>query len=92
MKNAASVFFVGFPGVRVSGKQCKCMDTCFFCAPTGAAKMLVGVAPQTRRTSGHRDQKQGQPGNGVGPFPLCQSVRMAESWASRSDSGPHRSA
>ena len=47
MKNAASVFFVGFPGVRVSGKQCKCMDTCFFCAPTGAAKMLVGVAPQT---------------------------------------------
>ena len=42
--------------------------------------------------SGHRDQKQGQPGNGVGPFPLCQSVRMAESWASRSDSGPHRSA
>lgn len=58
MKNAASVFFVGFPGVRVSGKQCKCMDTCFFCAPTGAAKMLVGVAPQTRRTSGHRDQRR----------------------------------
>ena len=22
MKNAASVFFVGFPGVRVSGEQC----------------------------------------------------------------------
>ena len=36
-------------------------------------------------TSGHRDQKQGQQGNGAGPFPLCHIVTMAESWASRSD-------
>ena len=72
MKNAASVFFVGFPGVRVSGKQCKCMDTCFFCAPTGAAKMLVGVAPQTRRTSGHRDQKHSCLRHSpIGSVPYC---------------------
>ncbi len=41
------------------------------------------------RTSGHDDQKQGQPAR---PFPLCHIVTMAESWASRSDSGPHRAA
>ena len=44
------------------------------------------------RTSGHDDQRCGQPGNGAGPFPLCQIVTMAESWASRSDNGPHRAA
>lgn len=43
-------------------------------------------------TSGHSGQKQGQPGNGAGPFPLCQSFTISESWASRSESGPHRSA
>ena len=44
------------------------------------------------RTSGHDDQRCGQPGNGAGPFPLCHIVTMAEIWASRSDNGPHRSA
>ena len=46
MKNAASVFFVGFPGVRVSGKQCKCMDTCFFAPPPGRQKCLLGLLPK----------------------------------------------
>ena len=34
-------FFAGVPGDRVSGKQCKCIDTCNF----RAAEMLVGVPP-----------------------------------------------
>ena len=38
-------FFAAFPGECVNGKQGKCSRACDFCS----AKMLVGVAPQTRR-------------------------------------------
>ena len=52
-ETALPPFFAWVPGERVSGKQGKCIDTCNF----RAAEMLVGV-PQTRWTSGHRDQKK----------------------------------
>lgn len=38
-------FFAAFPGECVNGKQGKCSRACDFCS----AKMLVGIAPQTRR-------------------------------------------
>lgn len=38
-------FFAAFPGECVSGKQGKCSCAWDFCS----AKMLVGIAPQTRR-------------------------------------------